>query len=180
MANPFNSPFPFFQPPEDFLLAVFRGLEAEIPGLTVVDEVPPDSQFSMPLLLVRGESGDWASDSYSGHDTRFVRRFIADIQTFTSGINGDRKGGLLSEIAKQRLNRALADQTVFPGLGHISSVSVRTPAHMVPEWATSTGPNQYATLSKGDYRYEAMYGVTVRPDFQNPMSEAEILSILSS
>lgn len=180
MTNPFNSPYPFFQPPEDFLLAVFRGLETEIPGLVVVDEVPPDSAFTTPLLLVRGENGAWTSDSYSGNDQRFVRRFIADVQTFTAGLNGDRKGGLLSEIAHQRLRRALVDQTVYAGLGHISSVRINIPAHGVPEWATSTGPNQYATLSKGVYRYEANYGITVRPDFQNPMSEEEILSILSS
>lgn len=170
---------PLFAPPEDILLAIFRPLEAEIPGLVVTSRIPDDEDMTTPMILCRSGTGSWNSDSFQGDETRFVRRFIADIQVFTDDPEGDKKAALLSELAYQRLRTVQRRQIVFPGLGHLAYVRTSTPAHQVPDWATSTGVNQYANLNKGMYRYEAKYGIAVRPDFNSPVTAEQILAVLA-
>ena len=170
---------PIFTPVEDLLLAVFRPLEDAIPGLTVVTRIPEAESLTTPFVLVRGDVADWTSDSFAGNDTRFIRRAIAEIQTFTTDPDGETKGGLLSEIARQRLWAVKRSQTVFPGLGHITSVRTNSPAHAVSDWATSTGVVQYANIPKGVHRFEAKYGIGYRPDFDNPILVSDVLDILT-
>lgn len=166
---------PFFNPPEDFLLALLRPLEDEIPGLTVSSIIADD--LKVPYLLCRSDTGAWDGDNNTaGRDRRFMRRFTADIQTWLEGPDADQRSAWLQEIVYLYLRTAWSRQVIVPGMGHISHLGVSTYAHEVPDWATSTGVNQYAQLPKGTMRYQAKYRVYVRPDWGNPPDLSDIVS----
>lgn len=170
---------PMFAEATDLALAIFKPLEQDIAGLTVASRIPPEDTLSTPLLLVRAEVSDWTSDSYAGNDTRFIHRAQLNIQAFTSDPDGETKGELLSQIALLRLRTVKENQTVFPGLGHVTSFRTNTPYHAASDWATGQGVVQYANINKGFHRFEAKYGITYRPDFDNPIDMVDVLNILS-
>lgn len=153
----------FFYSPEDLLLGIIRPLEEDIPGLTVSTIIQDD--FPTPYVMCRSDTGSWDSDTAGSADRRFMRRFTADIQTWVDGTEADTRNGWLQEIVYLRLYTAWSRQIIVPGVGHIAKLRVSSPAHEVPDWATSTGVNQYAQLPKGMLRYQAKYRVWVRPDF---------------
>lgn len=169
-----------FGAPEDYLLAVLKPLEGLIPGLKVRTMIEDD--LTCPYLLCRSAFGAWGS----GSDSRFARKFTADIQTWTEdgtepgSPSGDTRGAWLQEIVRLRLATAWRNQETLPGLGHFSHFEASTDAHRVADWATSTGAQQYANLPKSLTRYEAKYSVAVRPDFANPLTVSDLIADLSN
>lgn len=174
-------PFPAFGPPEDLLLAVFRPLELAIPNLKVRSFIE-DDLFSCPYLMVRAGKGSWNSDSFGSNDTRFTRRTIVDVQSWTEDPDGDEKGAALQELARLTLFAAWRKQVVYPGLGSIGFARVSSPARRASDWATSTGSNQYANLPRGTARFQALYGVTMRPprDVTSSAVTGELVALLNS
>lgn len=161
-------------PLEDYLIPLLRPLEQEVPRLKVRSIIEPD--LSTPYLMVRLRTGAWQNDSFGSDDRRFIRRMVADVQTWTEDPDGELKAAYLHEIVFQTLLKAQRNQDVIPGIGSLASLSTNSPAHRVADWATSTGTNQYANLAKGMHRYQATYAVAVKPDRKNPMTPADLLS----
>lgn len=164
-------------PGADLVLALLKPLEDEVPGLKVRSLI--EENLTTPYVLARASHGAWTSDSFHDSDRRFLRRLVVDVQTFTSGVDGDSAGDALSEICWQTLNKAVVDQTVILGLGSISFLHVSSPARRVADWATSTGVSQYANLPQGYHRYQATYGIVQRPDRLNPLTAADLLALAS-
>lgn len=174
----FNLAAPVFASPEDFLMALLRPLQDEMPNLAV--ETIIEDSMSAPYLMARSDTGGWQNDNVGTADTRFYRRFNAEIQTWTAGPDGDQHGSELQELVRLHIFTCWQNQLVVPGMGHIARFRTFSPAHRVPDWATSTGMNQYANLAKGLYRYEAKYGLAVRPDFANPIDANDLAFRIAS
>lgn len=157
---------PAFAPIEDLMLAIFRPLEDEIPGLVVCTKIPANA--SLPLIMVRREPGAFSSDSFgNARDSRFLDRAVVKVDTFVGGIDADADSALLQDIIRRRFFTVLKRQTTYPGMGHLVYLKLSAPAHSTSDWATSTGVVQYASLPKGWKRYESTYGLIVKPDFNS-------------
>lgn len=141
-----------FHPVEDVLLYILRARLPEVPIYSEIPEVVPNF-----FVLVRREP-----DYLQGGDVRFVDAVIVSVQVFVTDPDGDEKGALVSEAVRVSLRDAWLEGDVAPGLGSIS----RFETHQMPsrrtDWATSTGPVQYADLPTGMWRYEATYELDIR------------------
>lgn len=140
-------------PVEDVLLNILR---LGLPGVTVRSLIPLDASF--PLVIVRRAPGfgEWQGD------TRFLDVAEVNIHAFTEDPNGDEDGAILSEAVRVVLRNAWFNKRVVPGLGSITSLRMTDAPRRVTDWATSTGPVQYADLPSGCWRYETTYKVGIR------------------
>ncbi len=50
----------------------------------------------------------------------------------------------------------------MPGRGHLTRVQMTSAPRRVTDWATATGPVQYADLPTGVWRYETQYRIGIR------------------
>lgn len=151
-----------FGPVEDLLLELLWPLEDEIPGLMIRSLIPDD--VTCPFVLVRREPGAYSSASFGlAGDDRFIERAVVKINTFTQDPDGDARGALLQDVIRRRLQACWWRQIVVPGLGAIARIQTSAPAQRVSDWATSTGVVQYANLPQNSHRYEATFGLAIRP-----------------
>lgn len=142
-----------FSPVEDVMLAVLRDAITTIPVQSLIEA---DQQA--PFILVRREPsfGQWDGDA------RFVDAAYVVVETFCKDPDGDEDAARLAEAVRVVLIRAAARQKVYPGLGNIAKVEMTSAPRRAPDWATSTGPVQYADLPTGLWRYETKYRVEIR------------------
>lgn len=142
-----------FSPIEDIMLAVLRDA---FPDIKVGTRVELDTGF--PFILVRGTRSPvgW------GGDQRFVDVRQIELQVYTQDPDGDEAGSLISEAVRVALFDAWRNNFHVPGRGWINHIKMSSPPHEVPDWATATGPVQYADLPSGIFRYETRYTVEVR------------------
>lgn len=166
-----------FAPATDLVQAILKPLEGEVPGLKVRSLI--EQNMTTPYVLARMTFGSWTSDSFHDSDNRFSRRAIVDVHVFTDGVDGDTSAWALSELCWQVLHRAVANQTVVPGVGSIAFLRINSPARRVSDWATSTGVQQYANLDKNYTRYQAVYGIVQRPDRRSPISITDLVALSS-
>lgn len=146
-------------PCEDLVLEILR---RGLPGIQVNTLIAADQTF--PLVLVRRApvSGTWDGD------TRFLDSAAISIQTFTEDPDGDEDGAILSEAARVVLRDAWLNQVVVPGKGHFTWVEMTNAPRRVTDWATATGPVQYADLPTGVWRYETGYQIEIRKPRKRP------------
>ena len=146
-------------PVEDLMLAILRD---GLPGMNVQSLIADDQVF--PLVLVR------RSPSFGGNpaDTRFTDAASLAIHVFVPDPNGDEDAAILSEVVRVLLRNAWLDQRVVPGRGHIVRLELTSPPRRVTDWATSSGPVQYADLPTGIWRYETGYAVEIRKPANHP------------
>ena len=140
-------------PVEDFMLDLLR---AKLPGIQVNSLIADDQRF--PLVLVRRIPG---LGEGSG-DPRFVDAATVSVQAFVEDPNGDEDAAILSEAVRVVLRDAWLSQTVVPGRGHITAFDMSSAPRRVTDWATASGPVQYADLPTGVWRYEAQYHLSIR------------------
>lgn len=140
-----------FKPIEDLLLELLR---PALPGVSVQTLVWDDQTF--PFVLVRA-NGDWGP--WSG-DVRFIDSGQVNIQVYTDGLNADQDAALLSEAIRVVLTDSI--NTVVPGIGHLTRVEQKVRARRAADWATATGPVQYADLPTTVMRYETVYDVSFK------------------
>lgn len=169
---------PEFGAVEDYLLAVLRPLEAEVPDLRVVAYIEADDAFSehQNHILARRVPGAFANASFGSNEERFVQRGMIRIETFTNDGqdgNGDLRGSKLQEICRRRLLTVYRKQVVVPGVGHLCELRNSSPAHRTSDWQSSTGVVQYANLPHNMHRYETTYGIIMRPA-SNPVDPLAI------
>ncbi|MFE5971392.1 hypothetical protein ACIRSU_25570 [Streptomyces sp. NPDC101160] len=146
-------------PVEDLLLAVLR---EGLPGIRVKSLVDLHEQF--PLVLVRRDPtwGEWQGD------TRFTDAARVVINCFVPDPNGDEEAAILSEAVRVVLRNAWLNQKVYPRRGHIIRVDLNSAPRRATDWATATGPVQYADLPTGVWRYESIYDVQIRKPRTRP------------
>jgi len=142
-------------PVEDVMLYVLRDA---FPDLSIRSLLSTDPEF--PLVLVRRSPGLGESDG----DPRFVDAAIVDVHVFAQDPDGDEAAALISEAVRVALRNAWLAHARVPGRGSIIKVAMTSTPHRSPDWATSSGPVQYADLPAGTWRYEASYHVTIRKE----------------
>lgn len=143
-----------FSPIEDLVKAY---LEPQLAPISVVTAIEPSPPF--PYVLVRRLStdGDWTGDARGFYDSAKLA-----VHVYTGDPDGDLKGSLLSEAIRVLLRDAVAQRWVHPDLGCFTKVRMTMEPTRRPDWATSTGPVQYADLPTGSWRYESHYELTIR------------------
>jgi hypothetical protein len=146
-------------PVEDVILAVLR---QGLPGITVGSLLAVGQVF--PFVLVRRGSqiGEWNGDP------RFTDAAEVLIHTFAVDPDGDEDAAILAEAVRVVLRNAWLSHLVVPGRGHITRVTMTDPPRRVADWATATGPVQYADLPTGVWRYETAYRVEIRKPRTRP------------
>lgn len=131
------------EPIEDIALHLLR---ARFPDLQVGSLISDDQTF--PFMLVRRD-GDWGA--WSG-DSRFLDAGQLSVHTFAAGIDSDVDAAKLGWAAEVALRSAI--NVVVPGLGHLTKARMTSAPARKTDWATATGPVQYADLPTGVSRYE--------------------------
>ncbi|WP_329559515.1 hypothetical protein OG711_15525 [Streptomyces uncialis] len=146
-------------PVEDLLLAVLRD---GLPGVRVKSLIDRHEKF--PLVLVRRDPtwGEWAGDP------RFTDAARVVINAFAPDPDGDQDAAILSEAVRVVLRDAWLNQQVYPQLGHIIRVDMNSAPRRSADWASATGPVQYADLPTGVWRYEAIFDVQIRKPRRRP------------
>ncbi|MCS0601102.1 hypothetical protein NX794_07635 [Streptomyces sp. LP11] len=146
-------------PVEDLLLAVLR---EGLPGIHVQSLIAKDQSF--PFVLVRRDTtyGVWTGDDRFTDSARVV------VQAFCEDPDGDADASILSEACRVVLRNAWMQQKVYPGKGHITRVDMLAAPRRTTDWATSTGPVQYADLPTGVWRYESTFQVDIRKPRTKP------------
>ncbi len=140
-------------PVEDVLLVLLR---QALPGVEVKTLIAAQQRF--PLVLVRRAPhlGQWAGD------TRFVDSADIVVHTFAADPDGDQDAAILAEAVRVALRDAWLHHRTAAGLGHVLRVDMTSAPRRATDWATATGPVQYADLPTGVWRYETAYRVTIR------------------
>lgn len=148
-------------PVEDILLHILRTDLPDIPVVSLIAEDPPPT-----FVLVRRLHGfgQWTGDP------RFTDAARFSIHTYTADPDGDEKGALLSEAVRVVMRNAWLDHRQVPGRGSIISIRMTNEPTRVADWATASGPVQYADLPSGVFRYETMYDIAIRKPRTNPTS----------
>ena len=140
-------------PVEDLLLAILRKGLPDLPIVSLIAADPPPH-----FILVRRQTGlgDWRGDPRFTDTGRFV------VHTFTQDPDGDTKGALLSEAVRVILRTAWLEHWKFPGLGSVIQIDMKSEPSRKTDWATASGPVQYADLPTGYWRYESVYSIKIR------------------
>lgn len=156
--------------PRDVTLPVFGSVERIVMGVLqpffegqAVTVTPLfEEGMTAPVVVARNEAV--ASGTHYRQDIRFIRPALLSIDTITAGVNADDDGSALQEACRIAIFEAWRNQIVIPGQGYIARVENSVMASRKSDWATSTGPVQYASLPRGAMRYESNYRLLLAPD----------------
>lgn len=146
-------------PVEDLMLAILR---EGLPGIQVGSLIADDQKF--PFVLVRRIPGLGAGSE----DTRFIDSASIAVHCFVEDPDGDEDAAILSEAIRVVIRDAWLQQKVYPGLGHITFTEMSSDPRRVTDWATATGPVQYADLPSGISRYETQYHLDIKKPRSRP------------
>ncbi|MEV4642771.1 hypothetical protein AB0J80_36060 [Actinoplanes sp. NPDC049548] len=147
-------------PIEDVMLHVLR---EGLPGIAVNSLIADDQHF--PLVLVRrlASFGNW------GGDERFTDQADIAVHCFVEDPDGDEDAALLSEAVRVALRNAWRRNAHIPGRGYLVKAQMVSAPRRATDWATSTGPVQYADLPTRVHRYETQYRLTIRKERSRPL-----------
>lgn len=144
-------------PVEDLMLTLLR---EGLPDVAVNSLIADNQTF--PLVVVRntGAWGEWQGDE------RFLDAGSIIVHTFCEGLNGDSDAALLAEAVRVVIRDSV--NKVIPQRGHLVRQHMMDRPRRVTDWATATGPVQYADLPTGVWRYETQYQVEIRKPTDKP------------
>lgn len=154
------SMYPVFGTGEDLVLGLLKPV-FEPMGITVFDQHTKD--VSLPLILARTIRASGGAGNSPG-DPRFVRSLKLQVTAIMDGVNADRRCSELLEAVQHVIFKAWHEGTVVPGVGHIAHFDSFTEPSRVTGFQTATNIVQYASLPRGDVRYEQTFNILVRPD----------------
>jgi hypothetical protein len=146
-------------PVEDLLLDL---LPMRLPGVQVKSLIAGQQTFPLVLPRRAGDFGDW------GGDPRFLDAARITIHTFCDGDNADEDAALLAEAVRVVMRDSI--NIVVPHRGHLVRVEMKSAPRRVTDWATATGPVQFADLPTGVWRYETIYDVVIRKPRSKPFA----------
>lgn len=150
-------------PVEDLLLVLLR---ERLPGISVQSLIWDNQTFPMVLVRRQPSFGEWMGD------TRFIDSADVTIHTFAADPDGDEDAALLAEAVRVVLRDAWLMHRSVPQRGHLARVTMTSAPRRVTDWATATGPVQYADLPTGVWRYETLYRVAIRKPRVRPFPSA--------
>lgn len=150
-------------PPELFELVEFTPLEDIVlhhlraaipPPIRVGSLVATDQEF--PFILVRRtpDWGRWAGDG------KFIDAGQITVHSYCEGVNADTDCAFLGDAVRTTLRDAV--NVPVSGIGWLTEVEMIQPPRRASDWATATGPVQYADLPEGVVRYEAIFQLVMR------------------
>lgn len=139
------------EPMEDLILTVLRQRITDVPIGSLIAE---NTRFPFVMIRCNGDWGNWNGDP------RFIDTAQLMVQVYCDGLNADEDAALLSEAVRVVLTDAI--NKVIPGRGHLTHVVMVARPRRVADWASSTGPVQYADLPSGVIRYETIYEIAAR------------------
>ncbi|MCG8926650.1 hypothetical protein [Lentzea sp. CC55] len=140
-------------PIEDICLRILR---EGLPDVPVVSLIADDAPGLFILVRRLPALGEWRGDP------RFTDQARFSINVFTQDPDGDEKGALVSEAVRVVMRNAWLAHVNYPNLGSVISIRMRGEPSRKPDWATSSGPVQYADLPTGMWRYESTYDLEIR------------------
>ena len=142
-----------FHPVEKIVLALMRDSALNTAPVQINSLIADEQTW--PLILPR-RGLDWG---VWGGDSRFIDTGTLTVQTFCEGLNADSDAAYLAEAVRVVLMQSLNKVTTF---GYLTECDLLTAAHRVTDWASATGPVQFADLPSGVMRYETTYGLAIR------------------
>ena len=142
-----------FSPIEDIALAILR---EELPDVPIFSLIPEETPDFFVLTRRRSALGNWDGDP------RFTDVGQVDIHIFTRDPDGDEKGAVLGEAVRVAFRNAWLDHRSVPGRGSVIRIIQTSDPARKTDWATASGPVQYADLPTGYWRYESSYEFRVR------------------
>jgi hypothetical protein len=142
-----------FSPVEDIMLTILR---AGLPDIPVYSLIPEEAPPAFVLVRRLHGMGQWNGDPRFTDSGRFF------VHTFTEDPDGDEKGALLSEAVRVVLRNAWLDHVSVPGRGSVIAIKMLSEPSRKTDWATSSGPVQFADLPTGFWRYESTYEIAIR------------------
>jgi hypothetical protein len=140
-------------PVEDILLYVLRH---GLPGVAVQSLIADEQGWPMVLVRRLASFGEWNGDE------RFIDQADIAVQCFAEDPDGDSDAALLAEAVRVVLRNAWVENATVPGRGHITKIKMTSAPRRAADFATATGPVQYADLPTGVTRYESQYRVSIR------------------
>ncbi|WP_394615884.1 hypothetical protein JNUCC0626_40140 [Lentzea sp. JNUCC 0626] len=140
-------------PVEDICLRVLR---EGLPDVPIVSLIADDAPGLFILVRRLPALGNWKGDP------RFTDWGRFSVNVFAQDPDGDEKSALVSEAVRVVMRNAWLAHASYPALGSIISIKMRGEPSRKPDWATSTGPVQYADLPTGMWRYESTYDLKIR------------------
>ena len=146
-------------PVEDLLLTLLR---ERLSGMAVQSLIFAEQAFPMVLVRRQPSFGEWQGD------TRLLDSADIVIHTLAEDPDGDEDAALLAEAVRVCLRDAWLSQQVVPRRGHLTRVTMTSAPRRVTDWATATGPVQYADLPTGVWRYETLYRIAIRKPRHRP------------
>jgi hypothetical protein len=148
-------------PIEDILLFLLRDA---LPGVHVQSLIAANQRFPLVLPRRQPQFGAWDADP------RFTDSADVAIHTFAEDPDGDEDAAILAEAVRVALRDAWLGHKPVPGRGHLTRVELTSAPRRGTDWATATGPVQYADLPQGVWRYETGYRIAVRKPTRRPAS----------
>ena len=138
---------------------MLRCLREALPESRIYSMIPFDQvALGDYFILVRRLPG-WGT--WDGDD-RFVDFAGVGIHVFAKDPNADTKAAVISEAVRVAIRDATKARAYYPGLGGLVKVRMDEEPVRRTDWATSSGPVQFADLPAGYQRYEARYSVWIR------------------
>lgn len=156
-----------YSPVIDVALAVLREAFPDLDEAGHIVSLIPDKANSLPLVLVRDSALNGAGQPFG------LAQAVVDIHVFTedpdaigfeSGIpSGEVQGAVLSEAIRVAMRDAWLRKVTYPGIASIANIQHVAGPRRVTDWATASGPIQYADLPTGYWRHESAYRITYKP-----------------
>ncbi|MFC3504453.1 hypothetical protein ACFOOK_26275 [Micromonospora krabiensis] len=146
-------------PIEDFMLAALR---ESLPDIEVVTQIRKNQTF--PVVLVRRLPTFYFFEG----DERFLEQADVAVHAFASDPDGDRDAAIISDAVRVALRDAWLNGWGNADIGWLRGFQTLSPARRQPDWATASGPVQYADLPSNTWRYEGRYRLTVRKPTNHP------------
>lgn len=165
--NELGSIYPVFGVGEDLVAGLLKPV-FEPMGITVFDQHAKDAK--LPIILARTTRASGAAGNLPG-DPRFLRSLKLQVTAIMDGVNADRRCAELLEAVQHVIFKAWHEGTVVPGAGHIAHFDSFTEPLRVSDFQTATNIVQYASLPRGDVRYEQTFNILVRPDTKRSGNE---------
>lgn len=157
--------YPSFGTTEDLILGLLRPWFAavEAAGGPKVNIYTDYQEGMVPPFVLVMNTRRTGIEAYATKEDNWARSAVLEVNTVCDGTEAERDAADLQESVRHCLIEAQANQTVVPNVGVINQITTPVMATRQTDWASASGPVQYAKLPHGQTRYEGRYRLIMRP-----------------